>query len=352
MSSAFPYRHIDKDAPQYQMRSRHVFVLQPPAEGAAAHEFVRFAQDLKSGLEAKSLSDSKLIPRSIFGGQELTLQSLKDEVTDITTNNPIEWIRGCVGIAVMYHPKRREKLISLFSKLPESAQAPGHKLLSISHGGSVFVFKARLHENRFIPVAGLYIWLDNPSDPAAEHVNPNGPSEVLTLTDVYKSKQAMEYFAMMSLIRALVASTETRTSDLKWRYEPLGNVFPDFEIIVSEQEWAVEVTRIESDMVAYLRVTEPLERDSFSKFAQKQVSDRGIKAALTKALEDKSKRRTECLHYSRACLLLVDVVDAIDAEESSVWNGIDFSAFDAIALIKLDGRVSYVKGAQTIESVN
>ena len=331
MPPAFPNRYVDKGYPQYERWFRHVFVLRPPLQGATAREFVQFAQDLKSAIETKTLSETDSIPRSSFGGQGLTLRSLKDEVTDIISRNPIEWIRGCVGISLMHHPERRGTLVSVLSILPESAHR-GQKLLSVRHADDVFAFSVQRHENNFIPTDGLYIWLDNPSDPAAVHMVPSDKGESLTIRDVYESKQKMEHFAMISLCNDLLSNTSLTHSDLKCRYEPLGsNTFPDFELIVRDQEWAVEVTRIESGMVGYLRVSQPLEKRTFDKAARNEVTDCGIIAALTKASEDKTKRRSACSSYSRACLLLVDIVDSIDPESSAIWGGIDLSAFDAVA---------------------
>ena len=208
----------------------------------------------------------------------------------------------------------------------------------------MFAFKVQLHENNLIPTDGMYIWLDNPSDSVAEHVVPSDRGESLTIRDVYESKLKMEYFAMTSLCWELLKNTSLTHGDLECRYEPLGNAFPDFELVIRGQEWAVEVTRIESGMVTYLRVSEPLQRDTLDKITRNQVTDSRITAALTKALDQKTKRRNDCSAYTSACLLLVDVVDAVDAEPSSIWDGIDLSAFDAVALVKLDGKVSFVKG--------
>ena len=348
MPSALPNRYVDKGGPQYESWFRHVFILQPPLQGATAREFVQYAQDLKSAIETKSLSEIDSIPSSSLGGQELTLQSLKDLVVDIISRNPIEWIRGCVGISIMHHPERREKLVSVLAKLPESAQR-GRKLLSVRHADDMFAFSVQLEDNRFIAIDGLYIWLDNPSDPVARHDG----GETLTARDVYESKQKMEHFAMMSLCNELLSNSSLTQSDLQCRYEPLGDdTFPDFELVVRGQEWAVEVTRIESGMVGYLRVSQPLEKEVFARAARNQVTDSGIVAALTKASEDKTKRRNDCSTYSRACLLLVDIVDSINPESSAIWGSIDLSAFDAVVLVKLDGRVFFIKGAHPLEPVS
>ena len=264
MPAAFPNRYIDKGDPLYERWFRHVFVLQPPPHGATPRDFVQFAHELKSAIEAKTLSEIDSFPRSSFGSQGLTIQSLKEQVADIISRAPIEWIRDCVSISLMHHPDKRGKLISLLSKLPESTNR-GQKLISVPHTGEVFVFNVQLHENFFIPTDGLYIWLDNPSDPAAEHVVPSGGGDSLNIREVYESKQAMEYFAMMSFCNHLLATTSLTHSDLDYQYEPLGNTFPDFELIVRNQEWALEVTRIESGMVSYLQVSQPLEKSRLTK---------------------------------------------------------------------------------------
>ena len=223
--------------------------------------------------------------------------------------------------------------------------------LSVRHANDVFAFNVQLHEHNFIPADGLYIWLDNPSDPAAVHPVANDGGEALTIRDVYESKQKMEYFAMMSLCNDLLSNTSLTHNDLKCRYEPLGsNTFPDFELVVRDQEWAVEVTRIESGMVGYLRVSPQLEKHRFDRAAGNQVTDCRIIAALTKALADKTKRRNDCSDYALACLLLVDVVDSVDPDSAAIWGGIDLSAFDVVALVQMDGGVCFIKGAHAFDS--
>lgn len=345
----FPSRHLDEEDPQYQGRFRHTVVLQPSRHGATIAEIARFAQDLKSGIEFTTLSDTAEIPHSSLGGKGLTIQSLKREVSDIIGRNPAEWIRGCVGITVMHNPDKRTELVSALSKLPDSINASDQKLLSVPHGDDLFSFTVRLHENRFVPGDGLFIWLDNPSEPAAEHVVPSHRGEMLNFSDLYAPKENMEYFAMGSLLYDLTTRAGITPEDLEPEHEPLGVAFPDFGLSIRGEEWAVEVTRIERDMVSYLRVSEPIDQAMLHRTTQKHVTDSRIADALTKALEAKSKIRNDCPSYSRACLLLVDVVDSVEVDDTSVWDGIDMSAFDVVALVKLDGSLSYIKGASVLQ---
>lgn len=349
MPSAFPSRYVDGENPEHEGWFGHVFVLQPPMQGATARDFVDFAQELKSAIENKALAENDSIPRSSFGPQGLTLQALKDEVLDIVSESPSDWIRGCVGVSIMYHPEKRGKLVSVLSQLPESTSL-GQKLLSVQHADEVFAFNVNLHENKFVPADGLYLWLDNPSDPVAEHVVANDEGDSLTVRDIYHDKKKMEYFAMVSLCNEVFNSTTVTPSDVKCQHEPLGkDTFPDFEMVVRGQEWAVEVTRIESGMVGYLRMSQGLETETFDRVSDRQVTSSGIVAALTKASEDKTKRRSNCARYARACLLLIDIVDSIDPESSATWGGIDLSAFDVVGLVKMDGRVFFIKGAHALD---
>ena len=349
MPSAFPSRYVDREDPEHEGWFGHVFVLRPPMQGATASDFVDFARELKSAIENKALAENDSIPRSSFGPQGLTLQSLRDAILDIVSEGPIDWVQDCIGVSIMYHPDKRGKLVSVLSKLPESASI-GQKLLSVQHEDEVFAFNVSLHKNKFVPTDGLYLWLDNPSDPVAEHVVANDEGETLTVRDIYHDKTKMEYFAMVSLCNKIFTSTTINFSDVKCQHEPLGeSTFPDFEMVVRGREWAVEVTRIESGMVGYLRMSQALEKETFDRVADRQVTSGGIIAALTKASEDKTKRRKDCPRYARACLLLVDVVDSIDPESSAIWGGIGLSAFDVVGLVKMDGRVFFIKGVRALE---
>lgn len=66
-------------------------------------------------------------------------------------------------------------------------------------------------------------------------------------------------------------------------------------------------------MVAYLGMSRELDGSSLDRAAEKQVSNLGIAAALGKALDENMHRRTKCEQYSSSYLLLVDVLDSVDA---------------------------------------
>lgn len=344
MPPAFPNRHISEEEAQGQRWFQHIFILQPPLQGATVQDFVQYANSLKSAVEVTGLDENDEIPRRSLDGQEFTVQSVKDVVKEIISNNPIQWVRECVGVTLMHHPDKRGKLVSTLSTLPVSTR-PGQKILSVLHGDDVYALNVQLHENEFMRVDGLYVWLDNPADPVAEHVVQGDRGESLTIRDVYdENNEKMELFAMISFVSNLLSNTDLAISDLKCRYEPLGKAFPDFDLTICDEEWAFEVTSIQSGMVSYLRISEGLDRETFDKAAQLKVTDDKIITALRKALDVKTRKRNDCQIYSRACLLLVDIVDSVDPDSATTWKGADLSAFEAVVLVKLDGRIIFIKG--------
>ena len=320
-------------------------ILRPPDRGAALGELIGITEDLKAGIDAATLSDS--VPHTSADGQELSLDFLKAQVNSIASSSTIEWVRGCGSLWIMHHPDKREKLSSILSKLLDAARSPvPAKLLSVEYQNEILVFKVQLYENRFIPSGSIAVWLDNPSNPVAVRPRRRGHDDGLTLSGAYTSKETMENFAIDALCRDLLSNTDNMSSkDLDYDPKPLGDVFPDFELTVREQRWAVEVTRIESEMVCYIETEKQVTAQTIQKFFDNRVTEQRIVGAVNKALIDKTRRRQGCPEYSLCCLLLVDVVDALDQADLSFWNGHDLSHFDAVVLVKMDGGVTYIKGA-------
>ena len=347
MSSAFPQRYVSKDDPEYLRWFRHILVLKSPPKGSSLREIAQFQDDFQSLLEAKTLADSENIIHSSNNGRKLSLQGLKDTARDIIVRNDADWVSGCVGIAIMHSPDTTERLVSLFANLPLHHRQTDLKQMSICLDDGVYALTVRTHENRFVPKGELCIWLVHPTEPAAE-ILVGEDGDVIRFDDIYAEKEDLEHFAVNSFCVALVSDTEVVATDLTPpKYEPLGpDTFPDFELEIRNEKWAVEVTRIESEMVAYFRLSDPLDRKTIDKVNRTEVTDSKINNALVKALNDKTERLDKCDEYSRTCLLLVDVVDAVDPDDPDMWQGVDLSAYEVVVLVRRDSTVAFVKGAE------
>lgn len=339
MTSSFPTKYVKKGDPEYQKLPWFQFVLVPGKEGSTVGDYRRASNTLRSALESKELSKS--VPHTSANGRELTLDFLKEEPSHIISQNDLGWVRGCDSLLVRFHPIKREKLTSILSHLPLSTDY--RKLLSVRHEKETFAFKVDLFEDEYMSQDSIVIGLVNPMDPAVQRLVEQDRMDGLRFSPHYSSKEDMEHFALRSLCLDLCSRLGIPSEDLKYRYEPLGNSFPDFELLIEGQEWAVEVARVESGMVSYVKVKRELDARGRNKAFRNFITDEKVSEALREEVSDKAEKRADCPEYSRCCLLLVDIVDSIGGAESTAWDGCDLSAFDAVVTVRLDGTVSYVK---------
>ena len=293
MASDFSLRYVDRTDPEYRKVPWYHFVLLPGEHGSPERDFIRTAKDLHSAVEDKILSDT--VPHTDADGRELTLEFLKDQVAEIISCNDYEWVRGCDGILALHSPDKREKLVSILANLPLTHHDTGlQKLLSVRHNGQTFALKVGLFENRHVHQNSIVIGLTNPEEPAAVRLVENDGGGSIQFTTFNATKQAMEHFALHSLCVDLCSHLNIPLGAIEYQYEPLGNKFPDFELIVDGQEWAVEVTRIESGMVSYVEVERDLDRRGIDRVLSNRVTDVNVGKALHDALSEKSKRRAKC----------------------------------------------------------
>lgn len=347
MGSAFPQRFISKDDPEYLRQFRHVLVMKSPLRGSTMQEIEHFHDDFRSLLEAKMMAEAENIIPSSMSGRKLSLQGLKDTVGELIARNDADWISGCVGIAIMHPPDVSERLVSVFAGLPLHYMQTGLKQMSICLDSGVYALTIQTHENRFMPKGELCVWMVHPTEPAAE-ILVGEDGNVAVYDGSYDEKRDLELSAVYSFCSALVENTEVAVTDLTPpRYEPLGPyTFPDFELGIRNEKWAVEVTRIESEMIAYFRLTDQLDRKAIDKVKRTEVTDSKINKALVKALNDKTERLDKCDEYSRTCLLLVDILDAVGPDDPDMWNGVDLSSYEVVALVRRNSTVTFVKGAE------
>jgi hypothetical protein len=340
MTSSFPTKYVKREDPEYQKLPWYQFVLIPGKQGSTVNDYRRASNTLRAALESKELSKS--VPHTPANGRELTLGFLREEASHIISQNDLVWVRGCDSLLVRYHPTKRERLTSILSHLPLSTDY--RKLLVVHHQNETFAFKLDLFEDEYMNQDSIVIGLVNPTDPAVQRLVERDRMDGFRFSPVYASKEDMEHFALHSLCVDLCSRFGISQEDLKYRYEPLGNSFPDFELLVEAQEWAVEVARVESGMVSYVEVDRELDARGRNNVFRNFITDDKVGDALREEVSDKADKRAECPEYSRCCLLLVDIVDSIGGTGSTAWDGCDLSAFDAVITVRLDGSVSYLKG--------
>ena len=352
MTFPFPTEYVDKEDPAYQNSPRFQTILKPGKRGSRINDYLRTANDLEAALDSKILSEST--PHIPASGRELSLGLLREEVGEIIARNDVEWVRGCDSLLIRHHPVKRERLLSILSVLLSAPRPNDYsKLLSVRHKGEIFVFKVVLHEDEYMRKDSVLIIPVNRTDPAVVRLAEKDRTGGVRFSHLYGSKEVMECFALNSLRLDLCSRRGILLVDLEYGYEPLGkNSFPDFKLLIDDEKWAVEVARVESGMVSYVEVERQLDAKGRNLAFRNRITDERVGDALRSEIGDKAKKRADCAAYSRFCLLLVDVVDSIGGGESTVWNGCDLSAFDAVVTVRLDGSVSYIKGGTCLGLVS
>ncbi len=340
----FPTEYVNKEDPVYQKLPRFQTVLKPGRHGSGISDFFRTANDLKAAWDSKILAES--VPHVPANGRKLSREFLRDDVSHIISQNDVEWVRGCDGILIRHHPVKRDQLRDILSGLLVPHRLVGYpKLLSVRHEGEIFVFGIALQEDKHMREDSVVTMLVNQNDPAAVRRVEKDRTDRVRFSRLYESKEAMERFAVDSLRRDLSSRLGIPFADLESSYEPLGgSSFPDFELLINGDMWAVEVARVENGMVAYVEVGRELDAKGWELALQNRITEKRVGDVLRKEIGDKSEKRNKCTEYSRFCLLLVDIVDAIGGAESTVWGNCDLSSFESVVTVSLDGAVSYVKG--------
>ena len=343
-SSVFPTEYVDRGDPNYWRVPWYQFVFNPDEEGSSLQDFIDSAEDLNAALEIKSLSDS--VPHISAEGRELTVEFIRDEVSQIISRNNAEWVDGCDGLLIIHHPSKHGELVSAISGLLVSPLSGGRrKMLSVDHARKSYSFEIDLHPNDHVAQDGLFFGLVNSADPAVVRLAERDRGGIFRLTSLYGDKQKMEYFAFYSLCLDLIYHLEISAKDIRGKYEPLGgSTYPDFEMSMCGKEWAVEVARVESGLTYYVPVGRRLDQRGLNKAFRNYITEARVGEALTHEVSEKAQILSKCSRYSRHCLLLVDVVDAVGAKSSSVWDGCDLSPFDVVAVVKMDGSVDYIQG--------
>ena len=165
-SSAFPTEYVDRSDADYWKVPWHKFILIPRKDGSSPQDYIRTLADLQSAIEIKSLVDS--VPHHSADGRELTAEFFRDEASSIISNTDVEWLSGCTGLFVIYHPNKEGKLVEAMASLLRSPRNAGrNKLLSVQHEDRSYSFEIELHPNDHMAIDGLILGLINPSDPAA-----------------------------------------------------------------------------------------------------------------------------------------------------------------------------------------
>ena len=186
-------------------------------------------------------------------------------------------------------------------------------------------------------------------DPALTHwVDPDRPPYV-SPTTALENTCDVEYRAVAAIRGGVEKNGLTIEHEA---HEPNGHgEFPDFQLVISGQDWTVEVTRVLGDIVGKRIVTIGVkDTEAHVSRAAKApaLSHEDIHKAVEKALSDKAAMVPKLAPNTRYCVVLVDTLEQLEPSDDNYWSGFDLSAFDAVAVARIEENsptaLGFVKG--------
>lgn len=136
-------------------------------------------------------------------------------------------------------------------------------------------------------------------------------------------------------------------------HEPNGHQkFPDYKVQVDGRDWVVEITRVMGPIAQNRVIT--MMGHSAGPSINRAASQPGIDSAdadsaIRQSINDKSQRRQFVAYNELYCLLLVDVIELIDQNDTAQWAQYDMTAFDSVIMVQIapgqPDEVTVIKGS-------
>ena len=222
--------------------------------------------------------------------------------------------------------------------------------LSVTIDGQYQVVKVAFYqENELVSVYGESGWLVVPYPNGIWYLPADRPAVYLAETYAISKTAEVEEVAFEALLSEAVNRDISVDGTVR---EPNGMMtFPDYKVNLDGQDWVVEVTRVLGKITSNRVITLP-ERHEHSSMAraadQPGVTSEDVDAAILKAIRDKSQRRAFVASNEMYCLLLIDVMELIDQNDTAQWSKYDFTAFDSVVLVQIapgqPDAVTFIKG--------
>ena len=188
------------------------------------------------------------------------------------------------------------------------------------------------------------------NDPALTHwIDPDSPPYV-SPTTALENTCDVEYRAVAAIRDAVEKNGLTVEHE---NHEPNGrSEFPDFQLVIDDQEWEVEVTRVLGDIVGKRIITLGVEHtEAHVSRAAKAPSllPSDVHKAVDKALSDKAVMVPKLSPNAKYCLVLVDTLEQLELNDDTYWASFDLTAFDVVAVARIEENspnlLSFVKGS-------
>lgn len=255
-------------------------------------------------------------------------------------------VRNRLATARMSEDRTKE-----FSGVLVAQKRPITYWLPVSIGGREQKAEVAFHpENELGPFYGESGWLVMPYPNWIWYLPADQPALYLAETYATDPTEPVERKAFAALKDEAIKRGVSVANEV---HEPNGNKkFPDYKVQMDGRDWAVEVTRMMGTIAQnrVITMTERISGSSISRAAsQPGIDSTDADAAIRQSIKDKSKRRQFVASNELYCLLLVDVIELIDQNDTAQWTKYDLTAFDSVVLVQIapgqPDEVTVIKGS-------
>lgn len=329
-------------------------VLKSPADGMRRSDVARVAMEWRDRASMNILLEEAGQSCEFPGNPLLSLDAVQDVVKncimaangdagqwevfyiryDQTLARAAAGVRNRLATARMSEDRTQE-----FCGVRMEQRRPITYWLSVTiDGQEQKVEVAFYQENGLSQVYGENGWMVVPYPNQIRYLPADQPAAYLVGTYAIDPTELVESIAFTALKDEAIKRGVRVANEM---HEPNGHQeFPDYKVQMDGRDWVVEVTRILGSITQnrVITMTERSAGPSISRAAsQPGVDSNDVDAAIRKALNDKSQRREFVVSNELYCLLLVDVMDLIDQNDTAQWTKYadELTAFDSVVLAQI-----------------
>lgn len=368
--NAPPYVEIRlaETEPEKALLQHHTAFHKSPADGMRRRDVDRVATQWRDQVSVNSLLDQADQFEEVPGKSPLSLGAVQEEVKRhiITANGKA----GCCGVFYILYTQNlehvaagvrdhlemsrmREDRTQEFNGVLVKQERPATYWLPVIIDGQEQRMEVAFYqENELVSISGKSVWLVMPYPIGIKYLPADQPAMYLAETYAFDPTELVERKAFTAL-KDEATKRGVRFADEM--HEPNGHQkFPDYKVQMDGRDWVVEVTRLMGAIPKnrVITTTERYTRQSISRAAsQPGIDSNDIDAAIRQALNDKSRCRKCVASNELYCLLLVDVMDLVDQNDTGQWAKYDdeLAAFDSVALVQIEpgqpDAVTVIKGS-------
>lgn len=343
-----PFIHVEvvrEGTPEYENLKAHSVTFEA-GDNFAAHviEYMSRLIDDRMGQGTKefyvSTVGDSIAPDA--DGKRLGIPMIKAMIAETADVEDSEYVEGVTKVYVIHPPELEDELRRHLSALPVPAMSdsPSERLMSVAIGQEsrrfvVEPYKMDLTRRGSTDPRWLIVHIYNPDIPAlAISVEAQGPLTFKEPTPLLSDTEVAETWAM-GVVRNYLRNAGVDVRSVC--HEPNGpKTFPDYRARLDGAPWDIEITRVLGDMLGNRHILDKprdARRNMDMAVQSPPIEKEDVGVALGRAIKSKERKRQSDGAAPNLCLVLLNALDLDIGGQSTVWEDLDLTPFDAVVLV-------------------